>query len=68
MKIAILTDSNAGLTKEVAKEMGVFLLKNPVIIDGQVYFQEDDLSEEFFFKALEDKRDVSTSQPSPGLL
>jgi len=44
MKIAILTDSNAGLTKEVAKEMGVFLLKNPVIIDGQVYFQEDDLS------------------------
>ena len=28
MKIAILTDSNAGLTKEVAKEMGVFLLKN----------------------------------------
>lgn len=67
MKIAILTDSNAGLTKEVAKEMGVFLLKNPVIIDRQVYFQEDDLSEEFFFKALEDKRDVSTSQPSPGL-
>ena len=66
MKTAIMTDSNTGLSSAQAQELGVYLLPMPVIIDGNVYFEGENLTAEEFFTSLEEGRDVTTSQPSPG--
>lgn len=66
MKTAIMTDSNTGLSNAQAQELGVYLLPMPVIIDGNVYFEGENLTAEEFFASLEEGKDVTTSQPSPG--
>lgn len=66
MKTAIMTDSNSGLSNDEAQELGVYLLPMPVIIEGDVYFEGENISSEEFFLAMENGKDVTTSQPSPG--
>lgn len=66
MRTAVITDSNSGITKEEAQELGLFLLPMPVIIDGEVYYDGKNLTEAEFFAALKGGKDVKTSQPSPG--
>lgn len=68
MKICVITDENAGFTPEEAKELGIKVVKMPVIIDGDVCFEHDNLTTEDFYKALADDKDVSTSQPAPGVV
>ena len=65
-KIAILTDSNSGITQEQAKELGVFVLPMPFYIDGEMFFEGINLSQEDFYKKLEENAEISTSQPSIG--
>ena len=66
MKTAIMTDTNSGITKEEAKELGIFSLPMPVIIDDKVYFEGTDINQTEFYEALTTGKDVKTSQPSPG--
>ena len=61
MKTAVITDSNSGITKEEARKLGLFLMPMPVIIDGEVYYEGENLTEAEFFEALKDGRDVTTS-------
>lgn len=68
MKIAIVTDDNAGFTKEEAKEYNIFIVKMPVIINGETKFQGVDLTEDEFYTLLEGNAEVHTSQPAPGQL
>ncbi len=63
-KIAILTDSNSGLTIEEAKKYGIFVVPMPFIIDGEEYYEEISLSQDEFYKKLAGKANISTSQPS----
>lgn len=65
-KAAIITDSNSGITQTEAKEMGVFVLPMPFLIDGTEYFEDINLSQEEFYKLLADGADVCTSQPAVG--
>jgi DegV family protein with EDD domain len=65
-KIAILTDSNSGITQDEAKKNGVYVLPMPFFIDGEQYFEDISLSQEEFYKKLKDDADISTSQPSVG--
>ena len=65
-KIAILTDSNSGITQDDAKKIGVYVLPMPFFIDGEQYFEDISLSQEEFYKKLKDDADISTSQPSVG--
>ena len=65
MRVAIATDCNSGITVSEADSLGIFSLPMPVIIDGEVYIQGENLSQDFFYESLEYK-DVTTSQPSPG--
>lgn len=65
-KVAIITDSNSGITQETAKEMGITVLPMPFFIDEKLYFEDIDLSQEEFYKILGENGNVSTSQPSPG--
>ena len=64
-KIAVITDSNSGITFEEAKQLGVRVVPMPFLIDGETYFEEISLSQEDFYKHLGDNVDISTSQPSP---
>ena len=65
-KIAIVTDTNSGMTEEEAEDLGVHLLPMPFIINGTTYFENLDLTQEEFYKYLEEGADLSTSQPAPG--
>lgn len=64
-KVAIVTDSNAGITPEMAKKMGMFVIAMPFMIEGQTYYENIDLTYEEFYKTLENEVDVKTSQPTP---
>lgn len=68
MKIAVITDSNSGMTAEDAKANGIYLLPMPFLINGEDYLDGVNLTHEDFFTKLEQDADVSTSQPSPGLV
>ena len=66
MKTAIMTDTNSGITKDIAKELGIYVIPMPVIIDEETYYENDTITEEEFFCALSGDRHIITSQPSPG--
>ena len=65
MKIAIVTDTNSGITAEEAKKEGIFLLPMPVVIDEKSYFEGVDIQPEQLLELMEKDCRVSTSQPSP---
>ena len=64
-KIAVVTDSNSGITQERAKELGIYVLPMPFFIDGELYLEDITLTQEQFYEKLTGDADVSTSQPSP---
>lgn len=64
-RIAVVTDSNSGITQSIAKELGVFVLPMPFTIDGKDYFEDVNLSQEDFYTKLGDDAEIFTSQPSP---
>ncbi|MDE6921386.1 MAG: DegV family EDD domain-containing protein, partial [Lachnospiraceae bacterium] len=64
-KIAIVTDSNSGITQDQAKEIGIRVLPMPFMIDGETYYEEITLSQAEFYQKLAQNADISTSQPSP---
>lgn len=66
MKTAIMTDTNSGITKDIAKELGIYVIPMPVIIDEETYYENDTITEDEFFCALSGDRHITTSQPSPG--
>ena len=65
MKVAVVTDSNSGITQAQAKEMGVYVLPMPFMIDGETYYEDITLTQEQFYQRLKDNSDISTSQPTP---
>ena len=65
-KVAIVTDSNSGITLNEAKGLGIRVVPMPFLIDGDTYYEEISLSQEEFFKKLSENVDISTSQPEPG--
>ncbi len=64
-KIAIVTDSNSGITQNQAKELGIYVLPMPFLINGKEYLDGVNLFPREFYEYLEKDADVSTSQPSP---
>ena len=64
-KIAIVTDSNSGITQAQAKELGISVIPMPFMINGETFYEEITLSRDEFYKRLADNADISTSQPSP---
>lgn len=68
MKVAIVTDSNSGITQAQAKEYGVSVIPMPFYINGETYFEDITLTQEQFYQYLQDDADISTSQPSPATI
>ena len=67
-KIAITTDSNSGILIDEGKSKDLFVLPMPFLVNGEMYFEGVNLSQEQFYKLLETDASVSTSQPSRGEL
>ncbi len=67
-KTAIMTDTNSGITPDIAEKNGIFLLKMPFFTDGKEYTEYVDMRYEDFFEKLNGGAEVSTSQPSPAAL
>lgn len=65
-RVAIVTDSNSGITQSQAKELGVYVLPMPFLINGEEYFEDISLDQEGFYEKLVTDAEVSTSQPSAG--
>ena len=65
MKIAVVTDSNSGITQAQGKELGITVLPMPFMIDGNEFFEDISLTQQEFYGKMEEDMDISTSQPSP---
>lgn len=65
MKIAVATDSNSGITQQQGRELGIFVIPMPFMIDGKTYYEDIDLSQDEFYERLDSGSDIMTSQPSP---
>ena len=68
MRIAIMTDTNSGITVEEGKELGVYVLPMPVIIGEKTYLEGKDINTNQLSEKMLDGVLTSTSQPSPGSL
>lgn len=67
MKIAVLTDSSAYLTKEQQEKYHIDVLPIPIMWGDKTYRDMIDIGYEEFYKKLADESELpSTSQPSPG--
>lgn len=63
--VAIVTDSNSGISQAEGKELGIYVIPMPFLVDGKLYFEDVDMNKEQFYHFLENDADLSTSQPSP---
>lgn len=64
-KVAVITDSNSGITQSQAKEMGIFVLPMPFFINEETFFEDISLTQEQFYEKLQEGAQIHTSQPSP---
>lgn len=64
-KIAIVTDSNSGITQEQGRDMGISVIPMPFYINEKMYLEGITLSQEEFYDRLTKDEPISTSQPSP---
>ncbi len=66
MKVAVMTDNNAGIKPDEAQKLGIYLVYTPIIIEGEVFYQGKNITEEEFYQQLAGDKDMSTSMPAPG--
>lgn len=65
-KIAIVTDSNSGITQKEGKELGISVIPMPFYINEELYFEDITLTQDEFYQKLNEDEDIKTSQPAPG--
>ncbi len=63
--VAIVTDSNSGITQKAAAQLGIYVLPMPFMIDEETFFEDIDLTQEQFYEKLASGANIGTSQPSP---
>lgn len=67
MSVAIVTDSNSGITQSQAKELGISVLPMPFTIGGETFYEDINLTQDQFYEKLADPdTEIHTSQPLPG--
>jgi len=64
-KVAIVTDSNSGITQMEGKKLGISVIPMPFYINEKLFLEDITLTQEEFYKSLEGNADIKTSQPSP---
>lgn len=66
MKTAIITDTNGAISLAEGRDLGIYLLPMPVRIENCEYSEGIDITAAELFEAIEQGKEVGTSQPSPG--
>ena len=66
MRVAIVTDTNSGISVAEGAQLGVFVLPMPLLVDGQIRYEGVDITADEFYALQQEGHSVSTSQPSPG--
>lgn len=64
--VAIVTDSNSGISQAEGKELGIYVIPMPCLVDGKLYYENVDITKEQFYHFMKSDADLTTSQPSPG--
>ena len=64
-KIAVITDSNAGFTRQEAEKLGIFVVPMPFMIGDETFFEGITLSREQLYEKMASGANIVTSQPSP---
>lgn len=64
-KIAIVTDSNSGISQEEGRKLGISVLPMPFYINEKMYLEGITLTQDEFYERLKRDENISTSQPSP---
>lgn len=67
-KVAIVSDSNSGITQAEARELGITVLPMPFFIDDKTLYEDIDLDQEGFYQMLTEDVNISTSMPLIGNL
>ena len=65
-KVAILTDSNSGITQAEAVRAGIYVLPMPFYIDGEMFFEEISFGQEDFYAKQIEGGEIKTSMPTVG--
>lgn len=66
-KTAIVTDSNSGIPQDLAKDLGIFVIPMPFLIQDDLFYEDISLTQAAFYEKLTDPElAVSTSQPAIG--
>ena len=65
-KVAIMTDSNSGITQAEGKELGITVLPMPFYIDNVMYYEDIDLTQGEFYERLKSDCEIKTSMPLVG--
>lgn len=65
-RVAIVTDSNSGITQKEAGELDIHVLSMPFYIDGELFYEDINLTQEQFYERLAQDAEISTSQPAVG--
>lgn len=66
MKTAIITDTNSGISVEEGKELGIYVVPMPVLIEDSCYLEGIDVTAKQLYDAMEADKKTTTSQPAPG--
>ena len=53
-RVIVVTDSNSGITQSEAKELGVVVMPMPFYINGQMFYEDIDLTQEQFYQKLKE--------------
>ena len=64
--VAIMTDTNSGITVAEGKANGFYVLPMPVLVDNRCYMEGVDITHEELYGSLMANCSVHTSQPAPG--
>lgn len=64
MKIAVLTDSNSGFTKDEAQSLGIYMINMPIIIEDRILYEWENVTSKDVFDSISSGKKVFTSQPS----
>ena len=51
-KVAIVTDSNSGITQAEGKKMGIYVLPMPFYINEELFYEDITLTQEEFYEKL----------------
>ena len=64
-KIAIVTDSNSGITQDQARELGISVIPMPFILMRSFILKESLFHRKSFMRDIKNDEAISTSQPGP---